>query len=80
MPVKSQFTLKPRHLGFALVFVVTAAIAQESLSKDFLDYLAEFQTDDGEWIDPVELEMMAQTGSNNDAAQTSNELEEKPNE
>lgn len=53
----------PVNLLFALLCVVGVAIAEEALSIEFLDYLAEFEAGEEEWIDPVELEMMAQLGS-----------------
>lgn len=42
-------------LGF-----VGIAIAEESLSREFLDYLVEFDDVAGEWVDPMELDMMIQ--------------------
>lgn len=42
-----------------MMLVTSVVLAQEALSREFLDYLAEFATEEGEWIDPMELEMMA---------------------
>ena len=41
-------------------------LAEEVLSKDFLDYLVAFETAGGEWVDPEELEMMAQLNADQD--------------
>ena len=56
-----------KKTGVLLMLAASAVLAQEALSRDFLDYLAEFEIGDGEWIDPVELEMMANLGSNESA-------------
>jgi hypothetical protein len=63
----SQFSITGISRG-ALKILVTLlcltgiAIAEDVLSVEFLDYLSEFEGSDGEWIDPMELEMMAQLG------------------
>ena len=64
----SQFSITGTSRG-ALKILVTLlcltgiAIAEDVLSVEFLDYLSEFEGSDGEWIDPMELEMMAQLGN-----------------
>ncbi len=63
----SQFSITGTSKG-ALKILVTLlcltgiAIAEDVLSVEFLDYLSEFEGSDGEWLDPMELEMMAQLG------------------
>lgn len=51
-----------------LLCLTGIAIAEDVLSVEFLDYLAEFEGNDGGWIDPMELEMMAQLGEDSDDA------------
>ena len=46
-------------------------MAEEVLSREFLDYLVEFETEEGEWIDPVELELMANLGAAESDAEAS---------
>ncbi len=55
----SQLSIK---VLLILLCLTGIAIAEEALSVEFLDYLAEFEGDEGEWIDPMELEMMSQLG------------------
>jgi hypothetical protein len=69
-----------RHLAFLLLFIMTNAIAQEALSRDFLDYMADFQTEDGEWIDPEELETMVRTSSEYEATSSSHQSEDDTHE
>ncbi|MCG8673160.1 MAG: hypothetical protein MI867_27470 [Pseudomonadales bacterium] len=52
-----------RKCILGVFFVASIAVAEEVLSEEFLQYLAGFETEDGEWIDPEELDMMAQLGS-----------------
>lgn len=47
------------RLAILGLFVTTLSLAEEALSREFLDYLVDFETEDGEWLDPEELEMMA---------------------
>lgn len=47
-----------------VMFIASVALAEQVLSKEFLEYLAEFETEEGEWLDPEELEMMASLGEN----------------
>lgn len=54
-----------------LLLVGTAVVAEEVLSREFLDYLVEFETEEGEWIDPVELELMANLGAAESDAEAS---------
>ena len=49
-----------------LLCLTGIAIAEDVLSVEFLDYLSEFEGSDGEWLDPMELEMMAQLGQDSD--------------
>ena len=65
MPVK---TLAKAGL-VALLLVATTVVAEEALSQAFLDYMLEFQTEEGEWIDPEELELMAQLGTRDEDSQ-----------
>ena len=51
-----------------LLCLTGIAIAEDVLSVEFLDYLSEFEGSDGEWLDPMELEMMAQLGQGSDEA------------
>jgi hypothetical protein len=48
-----------------LVFAAVAAAADEDStdmpSMELLEFLGEFQTEDGEWIDPMELSDMEQS-------------------
>ncbi|WP_455210465.1 hypothetical protein [Kaarinaea lacus] len=46
-----------------LLNVVSIAYAEseETLSMEFLEFLGEFQTEDGEWIDPLNLLDMGQS-------------------
>ena len=84
MPV-NQFSITGTSKG-ALKILVTLicltgiAVAEDVLSIEFLDYLAEFEGGDGEWIDPMELEMMAQLGDGSSEASgltdTNNEVGE----
>ncbi|MCG8317691.1 MAG: hypothetical protein MI976_31125 [Pseudomonadales bacterium] len=46
-----------------MMLTATVVAAEEALSQAFLDYMVAFQTEEGEWIDPEELEMMAQLGA-----------------
>lgn len=45
-----------------LLCAPTVVLAEEPLTKAFLDYLTAFETDDGEWVDPEELQAMADLG------------------
>ena len=47
------------RLAILGLFVTTLSLTEEALSREFLDYLVDFETEDGEWLDPEELEMMA---------------------
>ena len=67
----SQFSItgtskKVLKVLVALLCLTGIAIAEDVLSVEFLDYLSEFEGSDGEWIDPMELEMMAQLGNGSD--------------
>ena len=67
----SQLSIKGTSKG-ALKILVTLlcltgiAIAEDVLSVEFLDYLSEFEGNDGELLDPMELEMMAQLAQGSD--------------
>ncbi len=52
-----------RKVVWLMLFVSMVAWAEQTLSVEFLEYLAEFETDDGEWVDPEELALMAAAGS-----------------
>ncbi|PIE41180.1 MAG: hypothetical protein CSA49_04545 [Gammaproteobacteria bacterium] len=41
-----------------MLFIASAGMADTVLSQEFLHYLADFETDSGEWVDPQELEAM----------------------
>lgn len=60
-----QVKFVAKSCAVSMLLLAGIALADEVLSKDFLDYLAEFETEDGEWIDPEELEDMAQLGEEN---------------
>ena len=58
---------KAKHISLiCLMLLAGLALAEEVLSREFLDYMATFETDDGEWIDPEELEAMAGIGAKKD--------------
>lgn len=38
---------------FASLLLFTAVSAGESVELEFLEFLAEWQTDDGQWVDPI---------------------------
>ena len=57
----------------AFCLMIAVVWAEETLSKEFLEYLAEFETDDGEWIDPEELAMMAAAGENTAETEEANQ-------
>lgn len=63
MRVNAQlFTRNIGKLGCLLCLISIGVWAEETLSMEFLEYLAEFETSEGEWIDPEELELMAAAG------------------
>lgn len=67
----SQFSITDTSKGAlkilaTLLCLTSIAIAEDVLSVEFLDYLSEFEGGDGEWLDPMELEMMAQLGQDSD--------------
>lgn len=45
------------------VATIAYADAEETPSMEFLEFLGEFQTEDGEWIDPINLMDMEQSES-----------------
>jgi len=67
----SQFSITDTSKGAlkilaTLLCLTSIAIAEDVLSVEFLDYLSEFEGGDGEWLDPMELELMVQLGQNSD--------------
>ncbi|KPJ90086.1 MAG: hypothetical protein AMJ53_14910 [Gammaproteobacteria bacterium SG8_11] len=55
----------------AVAYAEPEAESEETVSLEFLEFLGEFQTEDGEWIDPVNLLEMEQSQSKrNDEEQT----------
>jgi len=50
---------KYRLIAVAVLFgqaaIVTYTVADESPSEELLEFLGEFQTQDGKWIDPLDL-------------------------
>jgi hypothetical protein len=62
-----------------LVNIIAAAHAENdaSPSMEFLEFLGEFQTDDGEWIDPLNLLDMEQDELNKEHQR---DEEDQPNE
>ena len=56
----------------------TYAEDEDSLSMEFLEFLGEFQTDDGEWIDPLNLLDMEQREQKKD--QEHDDEEDQSNE
>jgi len=76
----SRFSITDTSKGAVKILVTllcltSVAIAENELSVEFLDYLSEFEGDDGEWLDPMELEMMAELGQGSDEA--TNPVDEK---
>ncbi|OUS28381.1 hypothetical protein A9Q99_12735 [Gammaproteobacteria bacterium 45_16_T64] len=67
-------TLSIRTL-FILLCFTGVVIAEEVLSIEFLDYLVEFEDAEGEWVDPMELEMMAQLNQHADGQSSAIMLE-----
>ena len=68
MWVKSYQLLTALFTALLLLNVIAAAHAQDndSPSMEFLEFLGEFQTDEGEWIDPLNLLDMEQSETNRD--------------
>lgn len=63
MQVNAQLLKKSiGNIGCLLCLLSLGVWAEETLSMEFLEYLAEFETAEGEWIDPQELELMAAAG------------------
>ena len=55
-----------RNSLWIILFVTVFAAAEEVLSQEFLEYLANFETENGEWVDPEDLEIMAHLGDDSD--------------
>jgi len=57
-----QVEAKKLRIGAVLfLFAMMNAIAGEAQAPSlaFLEYLGQFQTDDGEWVDPLEVDAMS---------------------
>jgi hypothetical protein len=57
--------------------------ADEAPSEEFLEYLGEFQTQDGEWIDPLNLQEVKQADiqqSQSDQTEVKRDSEDKSDE
>jgi len=69
------------HWITALFLLSVSAIAyaetEETPSMEFLEFLGEFQTEDGEWIDPLNLLGMEQSES---LRKQERDDEDQPNE
>lgn len=65
--------------ALVLLNLVVAAHAEsdDSPSMELLEFLGEFQTDDGEWIDPLNLTGMEQSEPNREQER---DEEDQPNE
>ena len=68
-----------RVISVLPLFWVSSVMAEEALSKAFLEYLVAFETDDGEWIDPQDLEVMAQLGNGEQSASEQREVDTDEN-
>ena len=58
-------------LGAGAAYAEPPATGGEPPSMELLEFLAEFETEDGEWIDPQELEQMNLPGETPSAPEES---------
>lgn len=49
----------PLQAGLLAVLLIVPAWCAEPLPAALLEFMADFATEDGEWVDPVDLALMA---------------------
>ena len=77
---KTVWVNETRWIAALFLFGVSAiayAETDETPSMEFLEFLGEFQTEDGEWVDPLDLLDMEQSES---LRKQERDDEEQPNE
>lgn len=75
----SRVSIPLRSTALGLLLVIPAWCA-EPLPAALLEFMADFALEDGEWVDPVDLALMAEASAQADADQPPPDLYTLPNQ